>query len=109
MDAELESLRGNNYAAARLYEVSVHYAGRRAFTQDQALAHERFGEHLVRLGPGHVSEAIFQIGEALKLYGEWGAKAKVQLLQKKHEQLLSLPMEIKLVQGEVSEMAFEVH
>jgi hypothetical protein len=105
-DAELESLRGDNYVASRLFDVSAHYAGRRGLIQDQALSHERFGEHLIRLGPAHTSEAAYQIGEAIRLYGDWGAKAKVQLLQQKHEQLLSLPQEIKVQHGQVSELGF---
>lgn len=96
MDAELDSLRGNHYAAAKSYEMAILFAGRRGFTQDRALAHERFGEHLVRLGNDHVQDAEFQIGEAIKLYEEWEAHAKVELMRKQYHELLAPPVEIRI-------------
>jgi hypothetical protein len=96
LGAELDSLRGDEYEARKLYEVAILYAGRRGLTQDRALAHERYGEHLARLGPDHQPDAEFQIGEAIKLYEEWGAHAKVRRMRKAHERLLSPPHEILL-------------
>jgi hypothetical protein len=99
MDAELDSLKGDNYAASKSYEVAILYAGRRGLTQDRALAHERYGEHLHRLGNEQIQDAQFQISEAIKLYEEWGAFAKVQLLGKIYLNLLSPPTEIQIETG----------
>lgn len=88
MDAELESLRGHNYAAASRYEMAELYAGSCNLTQDRALAFERYGEHLARLGPDHETEAKTQLSEAVRLYKEWGAHAKVAQLYRLHANIL---------------------
>lgn len=81
LDGELGSLRGDTYAASKFFETAVVYAGRRGLVQDQALAHERYAEHLLRLKGGHRSDADFHRREAIKLYEEWGAHAKVERLR----------------------------
>jgi len=66
-------------------------------TQDRALAHELFGEHLARLNPLEFGQdAAFQLNEAIKLYTEWGAHAKVWLLNKIHSMILAPPAEIEI-------------
>lgn len=90
------SLRGdNNYAAEKCYEVAVVYAGRRGLTQDQALAHECFADHFRRRGLNYSKDAEYHLTEALKLYEEWGAHAKVEQLQARYDSLLGAT-EIKL-------------
>jgi hypothetical protein len=96
LDAELDSLKGDNYAASKSYEVAILYSGRRGLTQDRALAHERYGEHLYRLGQERVQDAEFQIAEAIKLYEEWGAHAKIRLMCNLYHNLLSPPAEIQI-------------
>jgi hypothetical protein len=96
-DAEFESLRGATYSATKLFETAIVYSGRRGLTQDRALAHELLGEHLIRLGSAEFAQdAEFQLGEAIKLYSEWGAHAKVRLMQEKYEKILSPPSEIQI-------------
>jgi hypothetical protein len=99
LDAEAESLRGDHYNACRHYEAAVLYAGRRGWRQDQALAHERYGTHLSRLEAGgdrhdhdhHRNDAHFHLREAVKLYDEWGAHAKVDLMRRAHSSLGQVP------------------
>ena len=103
LDAEAESLRGDHYNACRHYEAAVLYAGRRGWRQDQALAHERYGMHLSRLEDGgsggggddrhdhHRNDAHFHLREAVKLYDEWGAHAKVDLMRRAHMSLGQVP------------------
>jgi hypothetical protein len=91
-EAEFDSLRGTGdmYTAAKSYEMAIVYAGRRGLSQDQALAHELFGEHLIRLGSSeHSQDAEFHLGQAIKLYAEWGAHAKVRLMEEKHQNFLA--------------------
>lgn len=93
LDAEAESLRGEHYNACRHYEAAVLYAGRRGWRQDQALAHERYGMHLSRLANDderHGHDAHFHLREAVKLYDEWGAHAKVDLMRRAHSSLVPL-------------------
>jgi hypothetical protein len=96
LDAELASLRGEEFDARKHYEVAILYAGRRGLTQDRALGHERYGEHLIRMGADYRQDAEYQIGEALKLYDEWGAHAKVRRMVKVHEKYHLPPNEIRL-------------
>ena len=70
-------------------------AGRRGFTSDKALAHERFGEHALQLG--EQDDAVYHFEQAIALYQEWGAHAKVNQLRLAHSSLpLAPPMEISL-------------
>jgi len=92
----MESLRGNNDSASRLFETAILYAGRRGLIQDRAVVSELYGEHLKRLGQDYAQDAEFQLSEALKLYEEWGARAKVKQMQKTFGILLSPPSEIEV-------------
>jgi hypothetical protein len=84
LTAEFFSLRGESEAAGKQYEAAILYSGRRGIIQDRALAHERYGEHFERLGVEHEQDAAFHFREAYKLYEDWGAHAKVQLMKKLH-------------------------
>lgn len=95
-DAELASLRRDNNNAEKDFEFAMAHAQRRGLTQDRALAHERFAEHFVRLGASYRKEAAHHMAEALRLYEEWGAHAKVLLLQSTFESVLAPPQEIEL-------------
>jgi hypothetical protein len=96
LDAELASLRGEEFDARRNYDAAILFAGRRGVTQDQALGHELYGEHLCRMGPEYQQDAEYQIGEALKLYDEWGAHGKAQRMREVHGMLLAPPGEIRV-------------
>ena len=84
LDAEFASLRGDSYTSSTRFEVAIQYSARSGLTQDRALAHERYGEHLLRLGTSNTEDAVFHLSEALKLYEEWGALGKVRRIQAVH-------------------------
>ena len=65
-------------------------AGRGGFVQDAALANERYGEFLLE-DMYDREEAAFRFQEAIKLYLEWEARAKAELLSDKYEYLWSTP------------------
>lgn len=92
----MNSLRGDSEAAIRLFELAVLYAGRRGLAQDRALAHERYGEHLARLGPHRIQDADFHFREAVQLYQEWGAHAKVRRMLQGSGDVLDPPSEIEI-------------
>jgi hypothetical protein len=97
LGAEIDSLRGATLSASKSYELAILYAGRRGLIRDRAMAHELFGEHLLRLGVAeHAQDAEIQLGEAIKLYGEWGAHAKVQIIYERHKDVLALPGKIQI-------------
>jgi len=97
LDAELASLKSEKYSAVQLYEVAVLFANRLGYVQDHALAHELYGEFLAGLGSTqNVRDARLHLMEAMKLYESWGARAKVDLMRKKHYQLLQPSREFSL-------------
>ena len=85
-------MQGHGYGASKHYEAAVVYAGRRGLTQDRALAHERYAQHLHQLGDAQ--EGDFQLREAVKLYDEWGARAKVKQLRELYPKLIVPVVEI---------------
>ena len=89
IDAELADLAGDSRLAKKHYEVAIVVAGRRGFTNDEALAHERFGEHALHLGD--LNDASYHFERAIALYQEWGAHARVLQLRSAHNSLLLPP------------------
>jgi tetratricopeptide (TPR) repeat protein len=73
IEAELLSDAKNPQKANKSYETAILLAGRWGFTNDHALAHERYGEHCRR--HGDLSEAKYHYDKAINLYVEWGAHA----------------------------------
>jgi hypothetical protein len=92
IDADLASLQGKSRLAEKGYSDAILMAGRRGLTHDQALAHERCGEHYMR--KRDTDEAMYQLGRALTLYEEWGAQGKVDYLNDKYRSILSPPSRI---------------
>jgi hypothetical protein len=90
LDAEFASVRGvkHHAVATSRFEVAILYSGRIGLTQDRALAHERYGEHLARLGSQYEDDASYHIGQAIRLYDDWGGRAKVNLMKRVHRSLL---------------------
>jgi hypothetical protein len=79
LEGELAALNGNSDVARHHYGRATVLAGRRGFLQDSALANERFGAYLLK-DLKDAEEASFRLEQAAKLYGEWGARAKANLL-----------------------------
>ena len=90
LEAELAALNGRKHLAKKHYEVAAMLAGRGGFVRDAALANERYGEFLLEDLPDQ-EEAAFRFQEAIKLYLEWEAQAKAELLSAKYGYLWSPP------------------
>jgi hypothetical protein len=103
IDAELAALEGHTHLAIKHYEVAILLAGRRGFTNDQALAHERFGDYMMERGD--LNDAAYHLRFAIRLYEDWGASAKASQMKAKHAPLLAPPTEIRL--GESSTVGLE--
>ncbi|CAB9496390.1 Transcriptional regulator [Seminavis robusta] len=98
VDAEALDIRGKRSEAEKLFKEAVIFAGRRGFTNDQALANERLGGFFLRQGLD--DDAKYHLGEAIKLYRQWGAHAKCDILHKVYEKLLPpIPLEIATSHG----------
>jgi hypothetical protein len=59
----------------------------------RALAHQRRGE--MHLREGNHDDALHDINNAIRLYADWGAKAKAEQLKEKHKKLLGPSSEIE--------------
>jgi tetratricopeptide (TPR) repeat protein len=92
LEAELAALDGRRSIALKHYDISILLAGRQGFIQDQAMAHQKLGEF--HLKSANMQDAEYHVGEAIKLYEEWGAFQKAHHIKVKHEKLLAPPSEI---------------
>ncbi len=90
---EFASLDGKGPRAKLHYEKAILLCGRRGVRNVWALAHQRRGEFHLR--EGNDDDALYDINNAIRLYEDWGAKAKVEQLKEKHGKLLGHPYETK--------------
>ncbi len=88
LDAELAALNARTHVPKKHYEVAAMLAGRGGFVRDAALANERYGEFQLE-DMSDREEAAFRFQEAIKLYLEWEARAKAELLSAKYGYLWS--------------------
>ena len=93
LKAEFASLDGKGPRAKRHYEKAILLCGRRGVHNIWALAHQRRGEFYLR--EGNDDDALYDINNAIRLYEDWGAKAKVEQLKAKYGKLLGHPSEMK--------------
>lgn len=94
ISAELASLRGDVHTAKIHYEVAIYLAGRWGRIGDQGLAHERFGDHCMTVGEERT--AAYNYTHAIKLYEEWGAMAKCDILRSSAQALVMPVAEVKI-------------
>jgi hypothetical protein len=55
---------------------------------------QRCGEFYLR--EGNDDDVLYDISNAIRLYEDWGAKAKAEQLKEKHGKLLGHPSELKI-------------
>ena len=90
LNAEHEALVGKLVKAKVLYQEACSSAIAEGFTQDAALANERFAELLLSSGnPEDREEGKTILMEAARLYQKWGAKAKTDALRDKYSRIFS--------------------
>ena len=88
LDAEKARLKGEYESARSLYHSAKVIASRSGLVHDAALISERCGEMSLHQDPSNLKgEAALHLGEAISLYTEWGALAKVELIRSKHPDL----------------------
>ena len=80
IEAERLVLQGNEEKALTRFQKSIEYANEQGLFHEQALALERCGMALIRLGSRE--RAIESFEGARKLYKRWGAFAKVDQITK---------------------------
>jgi predicted ATPase len=93
LKAEFASLDGKGPRAEHHYETAILLCGRRGMRNVWALAHQRRGEFHLR--EGNDDDALHDINYSIRLYEDWGAKAKAEQLKEKYKELLAPPSEIE--------------
>jgi len=88
LEAELMAYKGKLEAAVYQYKQAIRLATRTGFQQDAALASERLGVlHLYKMKDREGAE--FYLRQAIKCWGSWGSRAKVQHLRQMYPSILS--------------------
>lgn len=85
LDAELAALKKQRQTAKKCYEESIRRAARRGFINFQALACERYADYMHECGNNE--EAKYRWNQAILLFTEWGAVAKVKQVREKLDRL----------------------
>eukprot|EP00957_Ditylum_brightwellii_P005603 428772-Ditylum_brightwellii.AAC.1 len=80
-------LKGEKVLAKQKYDAAITTSARAGFIHDRALANERAGEYMLESGDKYL--AFHYLSSAIQFYSKWGAKAKVEHLLYKHQNLLS--------------------
>jgi tetratricopeptide (TPR) repeat protein len=82
LEAEMLALKHNHDEAIRKFERAIAIATRGGYMHDAALLNERYGEFVLQRGDH--DRGMYHLNIALRLYAEWGASMKVQLLSRKY-------------------------
>ena len=83
LEAEICFSKGDFDSAVPLYQRSIELAKQEGFLHERALANERAGIAFDKSGESQRS--IVFLKEAMKLYGDWGAHAKVYQMKEKFQ------------------------
>lgn len=85
--AQFQQVTGNRGAAIDLYDRAIAGAKANGYIQEEALANELAAKFYLNWGKEKVAAGYMQ--EAYYSYARWGAKAKVQDLERRYPSLLS--------------------
>ncbi|MEH2318233.1 AAA family ATPase, partial [Nostoc sp.] len=86
VEAERERVLGNKAEAIDLYDRAISGAKENGYIQEEALSNELAAKFYLDWGKEKIAQAYMQ--EAYYCYARWGAKAKVEDLEKRYPQLL---------------------
>jgi predicted ATPase/transcriptional regulator with GAF, ATPase, and Fis domain len=103
LSAEIERVEGRELSALSLFEQAVHYADETGMLQHQALANELYARFWLGRQTEQVA-AVFMT-KARACYAQWGARAKVQSLERKHGDLLERHLRLPRTQSELGATA----
>ncbi|KAL3907285.1 MAG: hypothetical protein SGILL_008935 [Bacillariaceae sp.] len=86
IDAEMLALKGRTDAARLKYQAAISFSARTGQINIHGLANERYGDYMAEIGD--YDEARYRYENASKLYDEWGAMAKVDIVKEKLARIL---------------------
>ncbi|MEG5176073.1 AAA family ATPase [Microcoleus sp. B3-D7] len=88
LSAEMARVSGDKLATIELYDRAIASASKSDFIQDEALANELAAKFYLEWGKEKVAQAYMI--EAYYCYARWGAKAKIDDLEKRYPRLLAI-------------------
>ncbi len=88
VEAEKHRVLGNKAEAIDLYDRAISLAQENLFLNEEALANELAAKFYLEWGKEKVAQAY--IIEAYYCYARWGAKAKIDDLEKRYPRLLGI-------------------
>ncbi|MEG4321684.1 MULTISPECIES: AAA family ATPase [unclassified Microcoleus] len=91
--AEQHRVSGNKLEAIEVYDRAITSAKANSFIQDEALANELAAKFYLNWGKEKVAAGYMQ--DAYYCYARWGAKAKIDDLEKRYPQLLYPILQVK--------------
>ncbi|HSB10148.1 MAG TPA: sigma 54-interacting transcriptional regulator [Blastocatellia bacterium] len=103
LSAELERVSGRQLSALDLYEQATGYARDTGILQHQALASEVSARFW--LGRGSEPIAAVLLAEARACYARWGARAKVESINRKYGDLLDRQSRLARAHSQVARVA----
>ncbi|MEH2282628.1 MAG: AAA family ATPase [Nostoc sp.] len=86
VEAEKQRVLGNKAEALENYDRAITLAKANAYIQEEALSNELIAKFYLDWGKEKVAQAYMQ--ETYYCYARWGAKAKIEDLEKRYPQLL---------------------
>ncbi|MEH2289675.1 AAA family ATPase [Nostoc sp.] len=86
VEAEKQRVLGNKAEALENYDRAITLAKANGYIQEEALSNELIAKFYLDWGKEKVAQAYMQ--EAYYCYAHWGAKAKIEDLEKRYPQLL---------------------
>ncbi len=86
IEAEKARVLGQNWRSQELYDQAIQGAKKYEFIHEEALAYERTAEFYLALNREEIGQLYLK--NAHHCYTRWGAKAKVQALEKEYPQFL---------------------
>ncbi|WP_016950021.1 ATP-binding sensor histidine kinase [Anabaena sp. PCC 7108] len=86
VEAEKARVLGNNWQAVELYEQAIKGAKETGYIQEEALANKLAAQFFINLGKEKIAQTY--LIDAYYCYVNWGAKAKIEDLEKSYPQLL---------------------
>ncbi|MEH2224869.1 AAA family ATPase [Nostoc sp.] len=86
VEAEKQRVLGNKAEALENYDRAITLAKANGYIQEEALSNELVAKFYLDWGKERVAQAYMQ--EAYYCYARWGAKAKIENLEKRYPQLL---------------------
>ena len=89
LDAELAALKGLKQLAQDHYQAAAALAARSGLRHEHGVINERLADYMMDCGDNN--EAQYRYEQALEIYREWGAAAKLDQVNGKIDRLKSHP------------------